>query len=113
MPINQKKNENTVSERIKYYLDAHYLEDINLEIIAKNLHLNKFYLSHCFKNYMGISPMQYINKRRISEAQMLLISTKLTITEISFRCGFNNSNYFQTTFKKAIGITPGQYRKKW
>lgn len=55
--------------------------------------------------------MQYINKRRISEAQMLLISTKLTITEISFRCGFNNSNYFQTTFKKAIGITPGQYRK--
>ena len=108
-----EKNENTVSERIKYYLDAHYLEDINLEIIAKNLHLNKFYLSHCFKNYMGISPMQYINKRRISEAQMLLISTKLTITEISFRCGFNNSNYFQTTFKKAIGITPGQYRKNW
>lgn len=108
-----EKNEINISERIKYYLDTHYLEDINLENIAENLHLNKFYLSHCFKNYMGISPMQYINKRRISEAQMLLISTKLTITEISFRCGFNNSSYFQTTFKKAIGITPGQYRKDW
>lgn len=111
---NKSKNaKGTVSERIKYYLDTHYLEDINLEIIANNLHLNKFYLSHCFKNYMGISPIQYINKRRISEAQILLISTKLTITEISFRCGFNNSNYFQTMFKKTIGITPGQYRKDW
>ncbi len=108
----ENKGEN-IAERVKYYLDTHYLEDINLEIMSKKLHLNKFYLAHCFKNYMGVSPMQYVNKRRISEAQILLISTNLTITEISFRCGFNNSSYFQTTFKKNIGITPGQYRKDW
>lgn len=55
--------------------------------------------------------MQYINKRRISEAQMLLISTKLTITEISFRCGFNNSNYFQTTFKKLLVLLQDNIEK--
>lgn len=108
-----EKNKDNIAERIKYYLDTHYCEDINLEKISKDLHLNKFYISHCFKNYLGISPMQYVNKQRISEAQMLLISTKLTITEISFRCGFNNSSYFQAMFKKALGITPGQYRKDW
>ena len=108
-----EKTKDKIADKIKHYLDTHYREDINLEIISKDLHLNKFYISHCFKNHMGISPMQYINKQRISEAQMLLLSTKLTITEISFRCGFNNSSYFQAIFKKTMGITPGQYRKDW
>lgn len=103
----------SLAEKIKIYLDAHYLENITLDNISHAMHLNRFYLSHIFKEHMGVSPIQYVNKRRISEAQLLLISTDLSITEIAFRCGFNNSNYFQTFFKKSIGMTPGKYRKVW
>ena len=57
--------------------------------------------------------MQYIIRRRIGEAQNLLIGTDRSITEIAFSCGYNNSNYFQSVFKRLVGMTPGQYRRDW
>ena len=57
--------------------------------------------------------MQYVTRRRIGEAQNLLINTQLSITEIAANVGYNNSNYFQNVFRKAVGLTPGNYRKKW
>lgn len=57
--------------------------------------------------------MQYIIRRRIGEAQNLLISTDRSITDIALSCGYNNSNYFQSVFKNLVGMTPGQYRRDW
>ena len=73
--------------------------------------------------------MQYVTRRRIGEAQNLLINTQLSITEIAANVGYNNSNnqeivkkidfsynnsnYFQNVFKKIVGYTPGSYRKRW
>ncbi|MDM8143830.1 helix-turn-helix transcriptional regulator, partial [Megamonas hypermegale] len=59
------------------------------------------------------SPMQYVIQQRIKEAQNLLLSTDLTITEIAFHCGYNNSNYFQSVFNNIVGMPPGKYRKSW
>mgnify|MGYP002224503495 CR=1 FL=1 len=53
-----------------------------------------------FKEETGFSPMQYVTRRRIGEAQNLLINTQLSITEIAANVGYNNSNYFQNVFKK-------------
>jgi AraC-like DNA-binding protein len=99
--------------RIKEYIDEHYLEDIKLAAIAKALHINSYYLSHTFKKMLGYAPMQYIIQRRLGEAQNLLLTTDLTITEIALRCGYNNSNYFQVIFNKTVGMPPGKYRKSW
>ena len=57
--------------------------------------------------------MQYVTRRRIGEAQNLLINTQLSITEIAANVGYNNSNYFQNVLKKIVGYTPGSYRKRW
>ena len=57
--------------------------------------------------------MQYIIRRRIGEAQNLLITTRRSITDIALSCGYNNSNYFQSVFKRLVGMTPGQYRRDW
>ena len=57
--------------------------------------------------------MSYIIRRRIDEAQSLLLTTNLTITAIAMECGYNNSNYFQSVFKNIVGMTPGKYRKMW
>lgn len=114
--LSSKKNiiekENLI-DIIKYYIDLHFLEEISLDRLSSELHLNKYYILHIFKRYTGTSPIKYINTKRLQEAQYMLISTDLNITDIAFRCGFNSSNYFQTYFKNEIGITPVQYRKKW
>ena len=102
-----------IGVRIKEYIDAHYLEDLKLPEIAAALHINPYYLSHTFKDLTGSSPMSYIIRRRIDEAQSLLLTTNLTITAIAMECGYNNSNYFQSVFKNIVGMTPGKYRKMW
>lgn len=99
--------------RIKEYIDEHYLEDLNLASIAEGLHVNVYYLSHTFKKLLGYSPIQYVIQRRIGEAQNLLLTTDLTVTEIALRCGYNNSNYFQSVFNNLVGMPPGKYRKTW
>lgn len=102
-----------IAPRIKEYLDEHFMEDLRLENVAKSLHVSASYLSHCFKAFMGISPVAYIIQRRIEEAQRLLLTTEETVTNIAIECGFNDSNYFQSVFKREVGMTPGSYRKSW
>lgn len=99
--------------QIKEYIDEHYLENLKLPQIAEALHMNTYYLSHTFKKTIGYSPMQYVTHRRIGEAQNMLLSTDLTVTEIAMRCGWNNSNYFQSVFNNIVGMPPGKYRKAW
>lgn len=103
----------TMGTRIKEYIDAHYLEDLKLPDIAEALHINLYYLSHTFKDLTGSSPMQYIIRKRIEEAQTLLLTTNMTITDIAMQCGYNNSNYFQSVFSNIVGMPPGKYRKTW
>lgn len=103
----------TMGTRIKEYIDAHYLEELKLPDIAEALHINLYYLSHTFKDLTGSSPMQYIIRKRIEEAQTLLLTTNMTITDIAMQCGYNNSNYFQSVFSNIVGMPPGKYRKTW
>lgn len=103
----------SLSDKVKNYIDNHYNEQISLEQIADAVKANKYYLSHMFKAKTGFSPLQYVVRRRIGEAQNLLINTNMSITQIAATVGYNNSNYFQNIFRKYMGMTPGHYRKKW
>ena len=105
--------EPSLATKVKIYIDKNYNENISLKTIAEAVNANQYYLSHIFKMEMGISPIQYVTRRRIGEAQNLLINTNLNITEIALSVGYTNSNYFQNVFRKAVGLTPGVYRKKW
>lgn len=98
---------------IKNYIDAHYHEPLTLREIAAAIKINECYLVHIFKAVVGYSPIQYITRRRIGEAQTLLINTRLSITDISLQMGYNNSSYFHKVFSKVVGISPSQYRKSW
>ena len=105
--------EPSLATKVKIYIDKNYNDSISLKMIAEAVNANQFYLSHIFKNETGFSPMQYVNRRRIGEAQNLLINTNMSITEIAANVGYNNSNYFQNVFRKMVGFTPGAYRKRW
>lgn len=106
-------NGKNIAVRIKKYIDVHCLEDINLYTVSTELNISQYYLCHIFKENFGYSPIQYVIRRRIGEAQSFLINTDYSVTRIATMVGFNNSNYFHTIFLKMIGMPPLQYRKYW
>lgn len=94
------------------YLDKHYGEDINLNIVADKLNLTSGYLSSIFKEKTGINFSEYLNTLRIERAKELLVNIDLRIQDIALQVGYQNVNSFIRMFKRASGLTPGEYRKR-
>ena len=93
------------------YIEDHFLEDLSLEEIASNSNISVRHLNRVFKSYYQTSPHAYVLKLRLERACTLLRETKLSVTEVSVKCGFHDSNYFTRQFSKMLGMTPGAYRK--
>jgi len=98
---------------IKHYIDSRYDEKLSLESVGRALHISPYYLAHVFKKTIGYSPLQYITRRRIGEAQTLLISTDYSITQIASLVGYDNISHFNIMFLKYIGKNPREYRNTY
>jgi AraC-like DNA-binding protein len=109
IPI-KNESEQELGERIKYYIDQNYRNEITLSSISEALNISSYYMSHTFKKVTGYSPIQYIMRRRIGEAQTLLITTNQSITVIATIVGYNNASYFNKIFTKSVGVSPKRYR---
>lgn len=109
--VNRKKI--TLGLRIKEFLDKYYLEQIDIESISNALNVNRYYLSHTFKAFSGYSPKQYIIRRRLGEAQSLLLNSDYSVVKIANRVGYNNVSNFHDIFEKVIGMSPGKYKNLW
>lgn len=99
-----------ITAQVKRYVNTHFDERITLQDISDAIRISPFHLSHVFKDQTGYSPMQYTLRRRLGEAQSLLISTNLSVTEISIAVGFGNPCHFNNMFSKYIGMPPSKYR---
>lgn len=93
------------------FISNHYMEHITMADIAAAADYSPNYLSRKFKEAAGIGVHEYLVFIRLQHAALELITTDDSITEIAFRCGFSDSNYFKDAFKKKYGITPRTYRK--
>ncbi len=96
---------------IKRYLDSNYSENINLDHLSALSHLNKYYLSHEFTKYYGISPINYLSRKRIDVCKELLENTDYGISDIAHLVGFSSQSYLSQSFRKSCGMTAGTYRK--
>lgn len=110
VPINSVR---TTKEcvQIKEYLDTNYAEHITLETLTSLTHMNKYYMAHSFTKFTGMSPIQYLNRRRLETACQLLRDTDFSVSDISSQTGFSSQSYFTQTFRKVYGITPIKYRQ--
>jgi len=95
----------------KNFIKQHFREKINLDILAKASHMNKYYLSHSFKKLVGLSPIEYLIDIRIRESKILLETTNYPISDISNIIGFSSQSLFSQAFKRETNMTPSQYRK--
>ena len=96
---------------IKRYLDSNYSENITLDHLSALSHLNKYYLSHEFTKYYGISPMNYLSRKRIDVCKELLENTDYGISDIAHLVGFSYQSYLSQSFRTSCGMTAGTYRK--
>lgn len=102
---------NAVFTRIYQYLSTNFIQIESMDQICDELKVSKYYLSHVFKNYMGMPPMQYVTTKRISHAKKLLQETDLSASAIGEAVGYKDHVLFFKAFKKLEGITPTAYRK--
>ena len=93
------------------FISEHYMEHITAADIATAAGFSPNYLSRKFRQAAGIGVHEYLVFIRLRHAALELVSTDDSITEIAFRCGFSDSNYFKDAFKKRYGLTPRAYRK--
>lgn len=96
---------------IRHYIDTHYKEPLSLDDLARETHINKFYLAHAFKEEYGVSPINYMLSRRIQESRYLLRETNMSMSQIARVLGFSSASYFSQSFRRAEGISPIEYRK--
>jgi AraC family transcriptional activator of pobA len=101
------------AERFKellHYIEEHYREGISLVLAANIVHLSLYHFCKTFKKLTGMTFVQFVNLYRIQEAERLLMSTSLTVTEISESIGCGSINGFSKLFKQYKGFSPKQYR---
>lgn len=110
--VKHDKKINRQIDYIKSYIDTNYNEDIKLEDLSSMAYMNKFHLISEFKQSYRITPIEYLILKRIEISKNLLISTNHTMEEISALVGFNSQSYFNQVFKKKVGQTPSQFRRK-
>ncbi len=110
-----QKQEPKVSDKIIFeiseYINLNFEQDISLDNLCERFSISKSHLSRKFKTVAGIGLNEYITFVRISNAEKLLKNSNYSITQIAAMCGFNDSNYFSTVFKRLKGITPLKYSK--
>ena len=94
------------------YINRNVCENIGIDEICSALHVSKYHFCRQFKSKTGMTVMEYILKTRIVMAKNMLLKEDISITEISYRCGFSSISYFSRMFKKDTGMTPLAYRKR-
>ena len=98
--------------RVREYIHSHICEEVEIDELAKVVCITKTYLIRLFKQEFGTSPLQYINKKKVERAQLLLCTTDMAIKEVAYKLGFNDQSYFIRMYRKVTGITPQEYRKQ-
>ena len=102
--------DNEMDMATQYFTD-NYSSDISIEEYASSRGMSISWFIRNFKKFTGITPMHFIVSTRISNAQLLLETTKYSISEISRIVGYDNPLYFSRLFHKVKGFAPSEYRK--
>ena len=102
---------NTVISGITKYITENYPQNITLSLLADMAGYNEDYFSKLFKASTGFGYKEFIQTVRIKAAKEMLAHGKDSVCTIAFKCGFSDSNYFSSVFKKITGLPPLKYRK--
>jgi len=96
--------------KIINYIQKNIDKTISLNELASLSYISPNHLTRIFKQQLGETPLQYINKHKIQKAQLLLVTTNFMVKDIAYSLSFNNLSYFTRLFMNRVGVTPQCYR---
>lgn len=106
-------NEISCAEKAVGFVQDNYMNKITLSDSAKYCSVSSEHLSRSFKKKTGVGFNEYLVLFRLNKAEAMLVNQPgFSISDIAYRCGFDDSNYFSSVFKKNYGISPSEKRKK-
>jgi AraC-like DNA-binding protein len=98
--------------RVRDRIDREYAQPLDVEALARGVHMSAGHLSRQFKLAYGESPYAYLMTRRIERAMALLRRGDLSVTEVCFEVGCASLGTFSTRFTELVGMSPGNYRRQ-
>ena len=96
----------------KQYMDDNFEQGITVAEAAQYVFLSQGYFTRAFKDELGISPMNYLMRKRIEQACVLLENNEIKVSSIALQSGFSSPQRFNVAFRKLKGMTPMEYRKQ-
>jgi AraC-like DNA-binding protein len=99
-------------ERVISYMYENLGEQITIDDMARRAMFSKFYFTRFFQRVTGLSPGRFLSAIRLQHAKELLLSTGLTVTEVSYRVGYNSIGTFSSRFRESVGLSPTAYRQQ-
>lgn len=108
--LGKKRSADFYADALKLFIEAQYHRDVHLADFARDVRLHPNYASQIVAKCAGTNFRTYLQHYRIERAKTMLASQSLSVTEVAFRCGFNDSNYFSTVFRRFTSVTPTEYR---
>ena len=111
MPLrDQVKGDSRALREIVNFCARNFDRELSLSVLAEELHMSKYYISHLFGSRIGMKFNDYLNSLRVAAASRYLANTDKTITEISELVGFSTARTFNRAFLKHFGKSPSEYR---
>lgn len=98
--------------RVRDRIDREYARPLDVEALARDVHMSAGHLSREFRRAYGESPYSYLMTRRIERAMALLRRGDLSITDVCFAVGCSSLGTFSTRFTELVGVSPSAYRRR-
>jgi AraC-like DNA-binding protein len=108
----QRLRDLTRLREVRDRIDRDYVQPLDVEALARGVHLSAGHLSREFKRVYGESPYSYLMTRRIERAKALLDRGDLSVTEVCFAVGCSSLGTFSTRFSELVGMPPSVYRRQ-
>lgn len=117
--VNTNHDDTLVSETVKYVemiapalskIHNDYVRKFSLEELAELCNVSKYHFCRIFKRAMNVTPVQYITEYRVDLAETMLKNTANSVSDIAWKCGFDDESYFSRCYKKIKGISPKHVR---
>jgi len=102
-----------ILRRVRKYMEEHLQDKLSMDELARETDYSRAHFLRMFRAATGKTPHQYLTERRIERAKsMLLEAKKISLIDVAARCGFSSQSHLTRVFRKQVGATPTEFKRK-